>query len=506
MDTNPFVYSRPLSPEDIIDREEETHELLKNALGGHYVRLYAPRKYGKTSLLRKALLDGERQEGLVPVLVDFYGIVSLADVVVRIERAYSRELKGAVRGRVEEFLQRTGLGLSLGAFGISAKLQLEPRTDPLPALHALLDLPLRLEESGGFRAFIALDEFQDVAKVQSLDAILRSRIQFHGDVASYVFAGSEPLVARASEWLPLTAWSVLAVEADGVIRWLGSRDVDPMLKGPAEAIAETVTRSGQAALRVTSYVADPISGDEMQARQVETSLLGWPLVAERHVVGVLIGVRLRSGEPAADAAARLTDAMVRLSSRPPLRCNARLRVARAEALSVTDDLTQLYNSRYLNDALRKETKRAMRSGWPLRSVHRSGRIQAHQRRARPPAGQPGAHRGRRRHPHQRAGNRHRCPVRRRRIRDSSPRDRPRRRPVGRPAGARSDQRMCFCRSRLGQPAHRIYRRRHPPRRRRYRRRSPAGGRRRDVSREGRRQERHSHGGQRGDARRVPRGT
>ncbi len=42
-----------------------------------------------------------------------------------------------------------------------------------------------------------------------------------------------------------------------------------------------------------------------------------------------------------------------------------LRVARAEALSVTDDLTQLYNSRYLNDALRKETKRAMRGGWPL---------------------------------------------------------------------------------------------------------------------------------------------
>ena len=40
-------------------------------------------------------------------------------------------------------------------------------------------------------------------------------------------------------------------------------------------------------------------------------------------------------------------------------------MARAEALSVTDDLTQLYNSRYLHDVLRKETKRAMRSGWPL---------------------------------------------------------------------------------------------------------------------------------------------
>ncbi len=191
-DVNPFVYSRPIAPDQIVDRDEETQLLLKNAVGGHYLRLYAPRKYGKTSLLRRALADGERQEGLVPVLVDLYGVVSLADVAVRFERAYAKELRGAIRGRVEEFLQKTGLGLSLGAFGISARLQLEPKTDPLPALHALLDLPLRLEESGGFRAYIALDEFQDVRKVPDLDGILRSHIQFQGDVASYVFAGSEP--------------------------------------------------------------------------------------------------------------------------------------------------------------------------------------------------------------------------------------------------------------------------------------------------------------------------
>src|SRR5213079_3571828 len=44
--------------------------------------------------------------------------------------------------------------------------------------------------------------------------------------------------------------------------------------------------------------------------------------------------------------------------------NAQL-LKRAEALSVTDDLTRLYNSRYLNLVLRRETKRASRSGRPL---------------------------------------------------------------------------------------------------------------------------------------------
>jgi hypothetical protein len=191
-DVNPFIYSHPLSPEDVIDRDAETEELLRNVVGGHYVRLFAPRKYGKTSLLKRALRDGEEREGLIPVLVDLYRVSSIADVTVRFERAYSRHLKGAMRSKVEEFLQRTGIGLSLGAYGISAKLQVDARFDPLPALHALLDLPLRLEESGGFRAFIALDEFQDVDKVDGLDGLIRSHIQYQGEVASYVFAGSEP--------------------------------------------------------------------------------------------------------------------------------------------------------------------------------------------------------------------------------------------------------------------------------------------------------------------------
>ena len=192
-DVNPFIYSHPVDPEDVIDRDEETEKLLTQVVGGHFVRLYAPRKYGKTSLLQRALRDGERNEGLIPIIVDLYRVVSIADVAIRFERAYSHALKGPVKSKVEEFLQRTGLGLSLGALGISAKLQLDPRkVDPLPALHALLDLPLRLDEGGGYRAFIALDEFQDVTKVPDLDGLLRSHIQYQGNVASYVFAGSEP--------------------------------------------------------------------------------------------------------------------------------------------------------------------------------------------------------------------------------------------------------------------------------------------------------------------------
>ena len=194
-DVNPFVYSRPVAPEDVLDREPEIRQLLSLAAGGHFVRLYAPRRFGKTSLLRKTLAEAERSRELVPVLVDLYGVLSYADVTIRIERAYA-QLSGPIRRTIESILRTSGLGLSLGAPGISVKLQLEPRTDPLPALHALLDLPQRVAERSGKRVLVALDEFQDIGKVQDFDKLLRSHIQHQGESASYIFSGSEPGMMR----------------------------------------------------------------------------------------------------------------------------------------------------------------------------------------------------------------------------------------------------------------------------------------------------------------------
>ena len=94
-----------------------------------------------------------------------------------------------------------------------------------------------------------------------------------------------------------------------------------------------------------------------------------------------------------------------------------LRMQRAEALSVTDDLTQLYNSRYLSQVLRRETKRASRSGRPLSLlfIDLDG-FKAINDTHGHLCGQPRAGRGGRRDSHQRPRDRHRGPVRRRRVR------------------------------------------------------------------------------------------
>jgi uncharacterized protein len=192
---SPFVYERPIDPDAIIGRANESQRLLDLAEAGRYVALVAPRRWGKTSLLRRLLADSDRR-GQPGVLVDFYGVVSLAEATHRIERAYAAALHGPLRTVVERFFSASGLGLSLGAFGISASLERARNTDPLPALHALLDLPMRVMARSGVIPVVVFDEFQDLLPVANMDAIVRSHIQHHGGNVAYVFSGSEPGMMR----------------------------------------------------------------------------------------------------------------------------------------------------------------------------------------------------------------------------------------------------------------------------------------------------------------------
>jgi len=57
----------------------------------------------------------------------------------------------------------------------------------------LAHLPRRVFERSGMRTLVVFDEFQDLLRIDSdVDGLLRAKIQFHRDEASYIFAGSEP--------------------------------------------------------------------------------------------------------------------------------------------------------------------------------------------------------------------------------------------------------------------------------------------------------------------------
>jgi hypothetical protein len=180
----------------MIDREHETRELFDLADGGHSVRLVAPRRYGKTSLCGRVLEQAERA-GMPTAHVDLLGVLSLAAIVTRIERAYRERLQGPVRRAAEAVLRSWNLGVSLGGGGFAATFTATPRMDVESVLLRLLELPAQLARRTGTRTVIVFDEIQDVLNVDGADGIIRSVIQYQAEDASYLFAGSSPsLMAR----------------------------------------------------------------------------------------------------------------------------------------------------------------------------------------------------------------------------------------------------------------------------------------------------------------------
>ena len=178
----------------MIDRDPETDDLLALAEGGHSFRLVGPRRYGKTTLLRRVLESADR-EGMATVLVDLQDVLSIAEIVVRIERGYQR-LKGPIRRHVENVFRSWNIGLSLGGGGFTATLQRNPSVDAESVLLRLLELPASLFERNGTTSLVVFDEIQDVLAVRGADGKIRSVIQHQADAATYAFAGSAPGVMQ----------------------------------------------------------------------------------------------------------------------------------------------------------------------------------------------------------------------------------------------------------------------------------------------------------------------
>jgi uncharacterized protein len=188
--SNPFTFSEPVAPADLMDRDREAKLLVERALGGHNSRLVAPRRYGKTSLLRRALADIEAQ-GLVGVYVNFFGVLTRSDVAARIESAYAEQLPRRLARWFEGIRRTLRAGVRAGGGPLPMSVELTAGDGAERGLLDWLALPRQLHAAKGVRTLIVFDEFQDVLLAgERIDAVIRSEIEHHAQAARYVFAGS----------------------------------------------------------------------------------------------------------------------------------------------------------------------------------------------------------------------------------------------------------------------------------------------------------------------------
>jgi hypothetical protein len=211
--TNPFIYGEIVAAGAFADRDEEYHRLTTDLASGQKIFLISPRRYGKSSLIRRSL-DSLAKERVITVSVTVAGSSSYIGFLENYARALiaAETPAGKFRQWAAELLRAVRPEISIDAGG-PERMGLPSVSLSFPTVRTARDagrlatevfaLPGRIAAARKRKMAIALDEFQTIASFDSstssgsksnggsVEEALRAAVQQQRDVG-YVFAGSEP--------------------------------------------------------------------------------------------------------------------------------------------------------------------------------------------------------------------------------------------------------------------------------------------------------------------------
>jgi hypothetical protein len=199
---NPFQFGKPVTGELFCNRTRELARIAEVMDSRNSAWLHSPRRYGKTSLIREAFAVVEAK-GLHTAYVDLQGLqagLSVAELYLRGVGPLIPRLTGGVERALQAvagFARSIVPTISLDEQGAPV-LSVAPAARDRgaePGLEEALDLPEKLAGPGGQRVVVAIDEFQEIARVAGLEARLRSAMQHHRHV-TYLMAGSRASLLR----------------------------------------------------------------------------------------------------------------------------------------------------------------------------------------------------------------------------------------------------------------------------------------------------------------------
>lgn len=200
--TNPFRYGALALDEAFTDRTAEIAELTADARNGQDVVLFAPRRYGKSSLVWRVAQELVSDRVLV-AQIDLMTTPTRAKLAERLAKSIHDDLATPLF-RARERLRVFG-GLRVAptitidpddgapSFSFSASVRREDLDD---TIERLLELPGRLAAERGRRVVLILDEFQEVVDIDpGLPKLMRAVFQRQPEVA-HLYLGSRRHMVR----------------------------------------------------------------------------------------------------------------------------------------------------------------------------------------------------------------------------------------------------------------------------------------------------------------------
>lgn len=189
--TNPFRYGITVDDPYFVGRQDEMRDFFGWLSSGQSLIVYSPRRYGKTSLILKVLLN-LKKEGYQTIYIDFFKVHSR----IRFVELYYKAIIGSMTSWEKAIRQISLLVKSIrpvfsidqsGSPSISVQ---SDTTSELPDISEVFDLPQKLAEDKPW--IVVFDEFQEVTKLngETFEKELRASLIHHSKV-SYVFMGSQ---------------------------------------------------------------------------------------------------------------------------------------------------------------------------------------------------------------------------------------------------------------------------------------------------------------------------
>ncbi len=182
--TNPFRFGTIVEGDYFTDREKDLRMVMDILSGQNHLVMISPRRFGKTSLIHKAV----KEVGRPCISIDLQSVTSVLDLSTILLK---KTLKKYPYERVKHFIKHFKVVplVSLNPQSNSIDISFQPGADSLNSLNDALQLIERIGKKGP-KPIVFFDEFQEILSLdKNLDKQLRSIIQYHQFV-NYIFIGS----------------------------------------------------------------------------------------------------------------------------------------------------------------------------------------------------------------------------------------------------------------------------------------------------------------------------
>ena len=190
---NPFSYGGVVIGNNFFDRVDEIQQLKTDLKNGNNVILYAPRKYGKTSLVNKVLNELEK-ENYNTIYLDIFNVIDKNKFVELYAKKLLKKKKLSLEEAIKSFkkfvknisptVKFDNLGNPSFEFSVNA-------SESISSFEEIVNLPEKWGNKKD-RWIVVFDEFQEINKLNgdNFEKELRSLVQFHQNV-TYLFLGSK---------------------------------------------------------------------------------------------------------------------------------------------------------------------------------------------------------------------------------------------------------------------------------------------------------------------------